>query len=139
MIDLFGPSDLLTMDDAPGTMKHDAPDSPESKLIGGPIQKRAALTRQASPLTHVSVDDAPFLIIHGTDDPLVPFDQSVRLDAALDRAGVSSTLITVQDGKHGGFNSPEVTRLIRDFIDQRLTGKPVTIKEQTVPAGPRRR
>ena len=35
--DFFGPTDFTKMSSFPSTMKHDAPDSPESKLIGGPI------------------------------------------------------------------------------------------------------
>ncbi len=56
-----------------------APDSPESKLVGGPLQKTKEAARNASPTTYVSRDDPPFLIVHGDKDPLVPHNQSVRL------------------------------------------------------------
>ena len=39
VVDQFGRSDLLTMADRPGRIDHNAPDSPESELIGGAIQE----------------------------------------------------------------------------------------------------
>ena len=43
---------------------HDALDSPESKLVGGPIQEHRDRVAKANPITYVSKDDPPFLIIH---------------------------------------------------------------------------
>jgi len=37
--DFFGPTDFAKMSRFWSTMDHDAPDSPESKLIGGPVQE----------------------------------------------------------------------------------------------------
>ena len=49
----------------------------------------------------------PFLIIHGTQDPLVPFQQSKLLAAALEEAGASAALIPVEGGGHGNFRKPD--------------------------------
>ena len=100
VINYYGPSALLQMDDHPSKIIHNAPDSPESQLIGGPIQKNRKKTKQASPLHHVSKDDSIFIHFHGTDDPLVPYHQSVILHQALQEKGVPSKLITLQKGGH---------------------------------------
>lgn len=43
----FGPTGFLRMNDYPGRMDHDAPDSPESLFIGGPIQENPELVKKA--------------------------------------------------------------------------------------------
>ncbi|GAH79566.1 unnamed protein product, partial [marine sediment metagenome] len=52
------------------------------------LADRPDLVQQASPLTYVSKDDPPFLLIHGTDDKLIPVDQARRMGAALEEVGV---------------------------------------------------
>jgi acetyl esterase/lipase len=54
----------------------------------------------ASPIAHVSPGDAPFLIVHGTVDVVVPYDQSVRFANRLKQAGVPVELVTVTGGDH---------------------------------------
>ena len=101
VVERYGPTDLLTMNDAPGKMDHNAPDSPESALIGGPIQEHRQRARSASPTTYVTGDDAAFLILHGEDDMSVPLDQSHRLHRLLREAEVPATLIAFPDAGHG--------------------------------------
>ena len=134
VVNYYGPSALLQMDDHPGKMKHNAPDSPESLLVGAPIQEAKEKTRQVSPLTHVSEDDAPHLHVHGTKDPLVPFHQSQIYHAALTKAGVESTLITVKDGGH---NAPRTVgeNQVRLFLRRHLHGKGEKLGDETVPSG----
>ena len=103
VVDQFGPTELLTMG---GT--HDNPDSPEADLIGGPVQEHQDLARQASPITYVKPNLPPFLVIHGDQDGVVPFNQSERLAAALKQAEVDCTFIVVQGAGHGGFRNPEL-------------------------------
>lgn len=133
VVDLFGPTELLTMGKSPG-LDHDAPNSPESKLVGGSLQEMKEVARQASPITHVSKDDPPFMLVHGTDDPLVPFQQSVKFQATLKQAGVEATLIKMVGGKHGGFRSPELDERIRAFFDKHLRGVDAEISEQPIDA-----
>jgi dipeptidyl aminopeptidase/acylaminoacyl peptidase len=97
-----------------------APDSPESKLIGGPIQENKDKVRRANPITYATKDDPPFLIVHGDKDPLVPHNQSEILLAALQKAGVEATLYTVQGGGHGGFKDPQVDVLVAQFLERHL-------------------
>lgn len=138
VIDYFGPTELHKMNDYekyPSTMDHNAPDSPESKLVGGAILENIETSKNASPVTHVSADDAAFLIVHGTKDPLVPWPQSVELDKLLDKAGVESVLIKVEDGGHGkGFPNEALQSLIGKFLEKHLRGKDVAIEETTLPA-----
>ena len=119
----FGPADLTSMGAQSGpesTMKHDAPDSPESQLIGGPILENKEKAKKASPLTYVSRGDAPMLLVHGDKDPLVPWQQSQVLYDALQKAGVSSELRIVKNAGHGaGFGAPEFIA-VAAFFKERL-------------------
>jgi acetyl esterase/lipase len=132
VVNYYGPSALLLMNSKPSRIDHDAKDSPESMLVGAPIQKAKEKTRQASPLTHVSADDAPHLHVHGTKDPLVPFHQSQIYHGALKKADVESTLITVKDGGH---NAPRDVgeNQVRLFLRRHLYKKGKQLSDETVP------
>ncbi len=123
--DFFGPTDLLRMDahSISDRMIHNAPDSPESQLIGGPIQDHPDQAAKANPINYITPDDPPFLIVHGDRDPLVPFNQSELLHAALDHAGVPSTLHKVVGGEHGNggeFGSDALHQRVAAFFELRL-------------------
>lgn len=133
VVDFFGPADMLTIGEHPSQMKHFAPDSPESRLLGVPILEDKEKARSASPITFVSQDDPPFLIIHGTNDPLVPYQQSVSFRDALQRAGVPVALITVENGGHGGFRNPTIERRVDAFFDAHLRGVKAEFKDETLP------
>jgi acetyl esterase/lipase len=117
VVDWFGPSDLVTM---AGTRNDHA--SPMSRLIGGPIQENLEKARNASPVTYVSKDSAPFLIMHGDKDNVVPLGQSEALAETLKKAGIEVKLQIVADNGHGGpgLSSPENRKLIEDFFDKHL-------------------
>lgn len=135
VVDFYGPSELLAMNQFPSRIDHEAPNSPESQLIGGAIRDHAEAARAASPITYVTRDDPPFLIVHGTDDMAVPYDQSVRLHEALQNAGVTSSLLTVKNGGHGGFNNPQVNQFVRLFLDRNLLNGETDISSAELPAG----
>jgi len=101
VVDWFGPTDFQSMDSCGSTMVHDAPDSPESILIGAPIQDNDDLCALANPISYVDPEDPPFLILHGDADPLVPFCQSALLFQALQEAGVYSQFVLVPGAAHG--------------------------------------
>lgn len=128
----FGPSRLLTMDDHPGKMTHNAPGSPESQLVGGAIQEHPEQSEQASPFTHVTKDDAPFLHVHGNRDMLVPHNQSVVLDEALDHVGVPSFLITMKDKGHGGFRHPKLDAMLEQFFAVHMRGASGSFEDMTL-------
>ena len=131
VVDQFGPTELLKMGGS-----HNGPNSPESKLVGGPIQEHQDATRKASPTTYVSKDDPPFLLIHGTDDRTVPFSQSELLEAALKQAGVPVVLVPVTGGGHGNFGTPEVGRRMKHFFDKHLLKTDVVVSTEPIKAGP---
>ena len=122
VVNYFGPTDFLQMDAhrLPDGLVHDAPDSPESQLVGGPIQEHKDRVARANPVTYVSKDDPPMLIIHGDQDKLVPYHQSVLLKNALEGAGVVVTLYKVEGGGHGWFRDPKVPELTRAFLEKHL-------------------
>lgn len=55
----------------------------------------------ASPINHVTKDDAPVLLVHGDADRTVPFDQSELMESALRKVGVPVKLIRIEGGDHG--------------------------------------
>ncbi|MFK8111074.1 MAG: alpha/beta hydrolase fold domain-containing protein [Rubripirellula sp.] len=125
VIDWFGPSELLTMQaqrTLPTRLDADAPDSFESRLVGGPLQEEVEIAKQASPITHVDSSDAPFLIMHGDRDPLVSLTQSQTLHAKLQAVGVSSKLVVLPGAGHGGpaFMTEKSRDTIREFLEEHL-------------------
>ena len=82
----------------------------------------------ASPAAHVSPDDPPFLLIHGTADVRVPHEQSEMFRARLEADGIEAKLITVEGGGHGpsfpGATSPPdyLGAMVR-FFEQRLASE----------------
>jgi acetyl esterase/lipase len=128
VVDWFGPIDFSTMDShfrtsGKGKPDHDAPDSPESLLLGRPVQAAPDLVRAASPATYISADDPPFLIQHGTEDPLVPTQQSQEFaDALKGVLGDKVTLILLEGAGHGGpqFETPANLDLVFNFLDLHL-------------------
>ena len=133
VINGYGPSALLQMDDHPSKIIHNAPYSPESKLIGAPIQKAKAKALQASPINHASADDPPFLHFHGTHDQLVPFHQSEILHEYLLAKEVSSSLITIQGGGHR--LDPSYTRkYVLPFLDFHFYDLGMEIPDLNIPS-----
>ena len=115
VVDWFGPTDFLHIGDAASDQRHNAPDSPESKLIGGALLENKDKAAKASPITYVSKAAPPFLIMHGDRDRTVPFNQSELLYAALKKAGVDATLVPMKGAGHG-FGGPEAIAPVQDFL-----------------------
>jgi acetyl esterase/lipase len=120
VLDCFGPTDFARMADFPSRIDHNSPRSPEARLIGGPVQEKKAEVRAANPITFVSKDDPPFLIMHGDKDMIVPLNQSQLLLDALKKAGVQASLHIVKGGGHG-FAGKEIDDLTIGFFDRVLT------------------
>jgi alpha-L-fucosidase 2 len=78
-----------------------------------PVQIRAAVEgsgfaelllghlRSLSPIHHVRRNAPPFLLMHGTADTIVPFEQSLRMQEKLLAAGAQCDLVPIQGGGHG--------------------------------------
>jgi acetyl esterase/lipase len=71
---------------------------------------RMDLAKKVSPITYVRKGLPLVLSIHGDADPVVPYEQSVRLTKELKTAGDQAELITVPGGKHG-FPPDEMSKL----------------------------
>lgn len=102
VVDWYGPSDLIAMyeqtrgDDA---AEGDASE-PADLLIGARVVEEPESARRASPSTYVHRGTPPFLIMHGTRDAQVPFEQSVQLHEELANAGVDCTFLPVEGADH---------------------------------------
>ena len=79
-----------------------------------------------SPLVHVTPDDAPTLLIHGTNDRLVPIRHSEEIKTALDAAKVSCELLTIAGAGHGfsGDDSSLATKATIEWLDRFLIVSP---------------
>lgn len=121
--DYFGPTDLLKMNAQSGpdsAIDHDAPNSPESQMLGGTLQEIPDVANAASPKTYVTSDDPPFYILHGDQDRLVPLAQSETFHERLTAAGVDSTLLVVKGAGHGPFPDPTIFPTVVDFFQRTL-------------------
>jgi dipeptidyl aminopeptidase/acylaminoacyl peptidase len=125
----FGVSELLAMIGQPSDIDRTRADAPEAKLISGGLRENPGKAKAASPITYVSANDPPVLTVHGTKDRTVPYDQAVRLDAALRKAGVPSFFVTVKGGGHGDFGTAADDR-VEAFFDKYLRGKDVEISTE---------
>ncbi len=127
-IDWFGPIEFLTMDEqaaAQGfTINTNAASSPESRLIGAPIQTVPVLTNKANALQYVTSDDAVMVCQHGTSDTNIPILQSFNLYSAISETlGQDNALYTlIQGAGHGGslFETDENVDLVVSFINSHL-------------------
>ncbi|HEV7920730.1 MAG TPA: alpha/beta hydrolase [Thermoanaerobaculia bacterium] len=127
VVDLYGPTDLLKLDDQKLPcipLDGNAPFMPPSLLMGCPIQQCKEKTATASPLNYVTRDTPPFLILHGLLDCLVPWQQSQLLDDALEAQGVDSTLVYLLTAGHADhqFDDPKYKQMVSDFLDAKLRG-----------------
>ncbi|HEX9333932.1 MAG TPA: alpha/beta hydrolase [Anaerolineales bacterium] len=83
---------------------------------------------EASPITHVTSDDPPFLLIHGDRDGVVPYEQSQLMYDRLLQANVPAQLVIVKNGDHSftGINGTamptlyEINQIILDFLAKYL-------------------
>lgn len=94
---------------------HDSPTSPESRLVGAPIQTVPDRVRAANPATYVRTDAPPFLLMHGLADNSVPHSQSVLLYEALAAAGNAVTLRLIEGLPHTFFNRTNLDELAGPF------------------------
>jgi acetyl esterase/lipase len=111
-------------------LAHDATDTYEAHLLGGPIGQNLDLARAASPVAHVHGGAPPFLLQHGEGDTWVPHDQSVRLADALRAVGAPVEFESVPGADHffGGAAAADVEAIFGralDFLVRLDTGSPV--------------
>jgi acetyl esterase/lipase len=119
--DIVGPIDLTDPAFPPIT---DAGIQEAFGVVGG--KKGDPTLAKASPVSYISPDDPPFLIVHGTNDELVPFTQSVVFNQRLKAAGVRSELVQVTGGNHAldvptqSVKPAQITELVATFLVSEL-------------------
>lgn len=123
VVDLYGP--MTVGQGIHGGESYD-PECPEAKLLGSPetFGKSKMLGAMANPITYIDGSQPPFLICHGNEDPLVPYEQSRLLRNALEGAGVPVYLYTAMGGGHG-FTAESFEMVVGEFLDYYLKGKKV--------------
>jgi acetyl esterase/lipase len=115
VVSFFGPTDLTA--ELPAVSKPIL-----ERFMGTTKEKDPELYRKASPVTYVKADSAPTLLFQGTNDPLVPYTQAVRLIAAMQKAGVPGRAELISLAGHGWWG-PELDRTAAAmfaFFDQHL-------------------
>jgi acetyl esterase/lipase len=112
-------------------------------LLAGPDRKTYAVewlgaspnkhevAKESSPLTYVRVGLPPIITIHGDHDSVVPYSQAVRLQSALNHAGVKNELVTIPGGNHGNYSDDQTLRAFREiwkFLDATLPPEDPALK-----------
>jgi acetyl esterase/lipase len=83
----------------------------------------AALEKEISPITHVSKDSPPILIIHGDEDKLVPIQQSQMLIDKLKEAKVPAELIVKKGAGHGWADTKGDMQKMAEWFEKYLLNK----------------
>jgi acetyl esterase/lipase len=121
VVSLFGPLDLAYHDQEDG-----GPRPVVTSFLGQPCQDVPDLCAAASPITYVSADVPPALLIHGTADDVVGHENSERMAAALQAAGAGVIYLPIEGAEHSfifQFRTPEAQEAlaaIEDFVAETL-------------------
>ncbi len=117
IVDKNGPTDLAADD------MHSEPAL--VAFMGGSHEEFPERYAEASPITHLSADDPPVLIMHGTADRTVPYSQTVTLTRRLDELEIDYELFTFEGAGHGlrGADRAQVEQAMRravQFVSEHL-------------------
>jgi len=125
VVDYYGPTDFISLIDQVTPEQRAKLDNPVTHLFGGPIWDKEPvadkmdIARLASPVFHITPAASPFFILHGDHDPIVPLQQSVEFNDALQKAGVETHLAVIKGGGHG-FDDPPSQQALTDFLKKHL-------------------
>lgn len=114
VVDLFGPTDMAGLYNFYAT-------SPTNQfalqlLMSGTPTTNAALYQSSSPVSFVSAQSPPTLILHGSADPVVPIAQSTALKTQLETAGVSAKMVTYTGAGHGDWNTATFANAYQEIV-----------------------
>ncbi len=113
VISISGPTDMLSIE-----AQH--PNYANNLVGAGPPAFLYARKRDASPALRVGPGAGPALLLHGLDDPLVPFAQAEEMRQAFARVGTPAWLISHPGGhEFNGMTGPQTTAawaLIGNFV-----------------------
>ena len=113
VVDLAGDMDLAAYTSPPALDEVVA-------LLGGTPEEALERYRDASPLSWIDAQTAPFLVIHGAPDDVVPVAQSRRLVSALRAAGVEVEYEELPDAGHGDLTWFRVGPAVLAFLGRHL-------------------
>ncbi|MBE5804038.1 MAG: alpha/beta hydrolase [Clostridiales bacterium] len=125
IVDWYGPTVVSEMAFEPSCMEHLSADCPEGWLIGHlPVQEHLDLAEKTIPQRYLSADKPtpPILIMHGSRDMTVNFQQSVHLYEALRAMGKECEFIKLQGADHGwrGFACDAALDAVDEFLKKHL-------------------
>ena len=125
IVDWYGPTDFAMMNFYPSSQDHSPAECPEGMELGGVnVLEHRELSGLASPMTYLSADrpTPPTLIMHGSRDLLVPFNQSCRLYATMKALGKDVTFYKLNDASHAayGFRSDKAVGLVLDWLKRKM-------------------
>jgi acetyl esterase/lipase len=130
VVSFFGPTDFSAMDaqfKASGKKSlqiHNAADSGESQYMGVQISKIPHLVKFANPQSYISKDTVPFFLMNGTEDPIVPTQQSENFAAALQAMIGEDNVayVQLQGAGHGTaeFEAKENLDKVFQFLEKKL-------------------
>lgn len=107
VVDFYGPSDVTHINDTPRDPIFTADKSkiPEDILFGGCVVDHPEIAQPGNPINYIEKDKPlpPFLIAHGDEDPMVPFNQSVLTAQKLLETGRTLEFYKVVGAGHGTF------------------------------------
>jgi acetyl esterase/lipase len=94
-------------------------------FLGGNLRTALQQHIRSSPLNWVTPDAAPTLILHGTEDKYVAYEQGVWLRDRLQACGVEVELVTFEGAGHGfkGADVEKAEQALFGFLERRLKGK----------------
>lgn len=125
IVDWYGPMDISKMNYVPSVQDHIGPDSPEGYLIGRKnVLENPELVAPTIPMNYLSaeVETPPILIMHGSRDQLVNFNQGCLLYCRLRELGKEVEMYKLEGAYHafGGFNSEAAVQITVDFLSRHL-------------------
>ena len=105
VVDFYGPSDVTQINNAPRDPRFVADKSqiPEDLLFGGCVAEHPEIAQPGNPLNYIREGEPlpPFLIAHGDEDSMVPFQQSVLTARKLQETGHRVEFYKVVGAGHG--------------------------------------
>lgn len=124
VVDMSGPIDFLMVDE-------DARSRFLTPWLGANGETYDKNAKAASPLTYIDSEDPPILIIHGSDDQLVPVDHAIKFRDALKESGVKVRFFKIEDAGHNVVD-PDTMTMISHYMDLHLRGVAGPVFEEKV-------
>lgn len=100
VVDMYGITNLPTRMSVDENGNPTKPRNTRSGLVSGSFESNPEAWNVASPVSHISKDTPPTLILHGTKDTTVNLGQSEELAAALAKHGVEHELVIIEGVGH---------------------------------------